>query len=275
MPQTIVITGATSGIGAVAATRFAALGWHVFACGLPGEAAPNLPNVVSVALDITDDASVQSLLSVVQVHTDGILGLVNNAGIQVPSPLEALPVSALQRQLDVNVLGHLRVIQALLPLLRVGHGRIVNVSSVMGEVAMPMLGAYSMSKHALEAMSDTLRLELDVPVSLIQMGAVQTPMTRGMHTLIGQMRATLSLAMAQRYAALCDQMQAALVRQSKSAIPPEAVVDAMLRALTDRQPTARYRVDTATKGLSLMRRLAPEAISDAILKWSLGIKKPQ
>lgn len=266
--KTVVITGASGGIGAAATTYFAAQGWRVIACGFP-ELPASGANVVPLLCDITQDASVAGLVARCggEVH-----GLVNNAGIHLPAPLEGLPLDQLRQQFEVNVIGHLRVTQALLPLLRAAQGRIINVSSLMGEVALPLMGAYSMSKHALEAMSDALRLELDVPVSVVQMGAVQTPMTTAMGALLDVAYARMPHLLQARYALLQQQMKQALARQGSRAIPPQQVVHTIERALTDRQPQARYRVDTATRGLSLMRRLSPERVGDAILRWSLGIK---
>ena len=214
-------------------------------------------------------------MSQVRQVTNQLHGLVNCAGINLLGALETLPIERLSKQLEVNTFGTLCVIQACLPLLRVGKGRIVNVSSIMGEVAMPLLGAYSISKHALEAMSDVLRLELHpsgIKVSVIQMGAVQTPMTSQMRQLVDAAAAKLSEQQRIHYHWLYDGMRQALQRQAQSAISSEQVADVIFHVLTAKNPKERYRVDAASKGLSLMRRLAPEAIGDWILLKALGLK---
>jgi NAD(P)-dependent dehydrogenase (short-subunit alcohol dehydrogenase family) len=226
-------------------------------------------------VDITDPASVQAMCERVQAQTTTLQGLVNCAGINVPAALEHLPIDRLQHQFAVNTFGTLRVTQACLPLLREGRGRVVNVSSVMGEVAMPLLGAYSMSKHALEAMSDVLRLELrpsGIRVSVVQMGAVQTPMTDHMGDLVDRAQHDLNDTQRAQTAWLYDGMRRALQTQARSAIPAQHVADVVVHALTAKRPKERYRVGVASWGLSLMQRLAPEAIRDWILRRALGLK---
>ena len=163
----IVITGASSGIGAACARYLDALGFTVWAgvrSTQDGEALTRLTSsrLRVLMLDVTDPASIEAARKTLAEATrdTGLAGLVNNAGISVAGPLELLPLSEVRTQFEVNVIGVLAVTQALLPLLRLARGRIVNISSIAGLAATPFLGAYCSSKFALEAMSDALRLEL-------------------------------------------------------------------------------------------------------------------
>lgn len=288
--KSVFISGATSGIGLTTAQQLDAQGWRVFAAALPDDDATDLINTTSdhlvhLPLDITNAQAVRDAVLKIENHAienqaienytnEGLFAVVNNAGINHPGPIETLPIETIQQQFDVNVFGHLNVIQALLPLLRQTRGRIVNVSSIMGQVAMPTLGAYSMTKHALEALSDVLRLELapqGITVSLVIMGAVQTPMTHQMADALINAREHLDDDMRQRYATLFDEMQEALTKQGQQAIPPQQVAQAIITALTTNTPKPRYVVDGAAKGLLMLRHLAPDAIRDTILKRALGL----
>ncbi len=282
--KTVFISGATSGIGFAAAQQLDALGWRVFAAGLPDgdftaltqEASQNL---TALPLDITDAQAVSEAAAQIIQETDdsGLHGLVNSAGIQIVSPLEALPIERLQQQLEVNLYGHLRMTQALLPALRKARGRIVNVSSLMGRVAMPLLGAYSISKHALEALTDGLRLELapwGIHVASVQPGAVATPMTAGMQQMLAEAEAELPEQAQADYADLFQAMSGALAQQNANAVPVEKVADAILHALSSDNPKIRYAVGAAAAGLLAMRTYAPDAIGDAILKRALGLRNP-
>jgi NAD(P)-dependent dehydrogenase (short-subunit alcohol dehydrogenase family) len=280
--QHIFISGATSGIGLASALTLATHGWQVFAGGLPTDDFSSLahPNITSIQIDITDAQSVTYAKTTIETHLGDqrLSALVNCAGINLPAPLELLTIEQLQRQLEVNLYGHLRVIQTFLPHLRSTHGRIINISSVMGKVVMPLLGAYSISKHALEALTDGLRLELSpwrIRVSLIAMGAVQTPMTTAMDALIQNNYDQQTPTDQALYGDLYANMQSALHTQETNAIPVTAVVNAITHALTARKPKTRYYVDGATKGLIAMRKFAPDNIGDDILKRALGLQKSE
>lgn len=270
MQKTVFISGATSGIGLVTTKKLVESGWKVYAAALPDADFGVLPeNAIPLPLDICDFASVQAASKRIEAETGCLDGLVNNAGIQIAAPLEEVSMESLRQHFEVNVFGHLNVIQTMLPLLRKSESpRIVNVSSLMGKVAMPMLGAYSMSKHALEAMSDTLRMELagfGIQVSLIEMGAIATPMTeKAAHALEANPSAL--------YGDLFKAMANTLRKQGQRAIPPEQVAKAILHALSAKKAKPRYVVDAATLGLFIMRKFAPDDIGDKILRWSLGLR---
>jgi NAD(P)-dependent dehydrogenase (short-subunit alcohol dehydrogenase family) len=276
-PKIALITGATGGIGYATAHHLIGAGWHVWGAGLPSDDFTPLQKLGAhpLAMDITDEAHVRKGFARVYDTHGRLDALVNAVGVQAPAPLEHLPIEALERTFAVNVAGHLRVVQHALPLLKSSKGRIVAVSSLMGKVAFPMLGAYSMSKHALEAMCDALRLELapfGVSVCLVAMGAVDTPMAHNMDALLKEARANHPEA--HDYGALYDALAQTLAQQAQSAISPQAVANAIVRTLNARTPKPRVVVDTPTWGLTLMRRLAPLEVADRILARALRLRLP-
>src|SRR5262245_1510832 len=172
----VVITGASTGIGAACALDCAARGMTVFAGVRVPRAGESLaekggPSLHPITLDVTDESSIMRSVEMVQraVGEGGLGGLVNNAGISIGSPLELIPLAQLRKQLEVNVIGQIAVTQAFLPLLRRGRGRIVNMGSIAGRGTIPMMGPYSASKFALEALTESVRLELcplDIELSI-------------------------------------------------------------------------------------------------------------
>lgn len=181
---TVLVTGAGRGIGRATALRLAASGWTVHAGVRRAEdgealvAASPGGRLHPVLLDITDAAQIAAAVSTLPDRLDAV---VNNAGVVVPGPVEAVALDALRRQLEINVVGQIAVTQAVLPRLRTARGRVVFVSSVSGRVSAPMMGLYSASKYALEALADALRMELRpwrVGVVLVEPGAIDTDTLR-------------------------------------------------------------------------------------------------
>src|SRR5258708_33287478 len=183
--RSVVATGASTGIGEACALRLDRRGFHVFAGvrrevdggALKQKASGRLTPIL---LDVTDASSIKSAAAAVAASLDeeGLSGLVNNAGIAIAGPLEFLPIDELRRQFEVNVIGQIAVTQAFLPLLRKGHGRIVNMGSISGRLAFPLLGPYAASKFALRALTTALRMELrpwGIPVSIIEPSGIATP----------------------------------------------------------------------------------------------------
>jgi NAD(P)-dependent dehydrogenase (short-subunit alcohol dehydrogenase family) len=259
--KTVLVTGASTGIGAACATHFAQRGWRVLAGVRTAGDAP--AGTEEVLLDVTDAAAIASAAEGV----DRLEGLVDNAGIAVASPLEFLPLDELRYQLEVNVVGQLAVTQALLPAIRAARGRIVIVGSIAGKSALPFLGAYAMSKHALEAMADSLRVELapeGIHVSLVEPGTIATPIWTKPRPLLDELPEEANV----RYGKRMTAFRAVAAKRSASAAPAETVVRAVAHALTAGSPKTRYLVGRDAKIRAGIERL-PDGLRDRILTKAL------
>ncbi|SFB28604.1 NADP-dependent 3-hydroxy acid dehydrogenase YdfG [Amycolatopsis marina] len=275
-PGTVLITGAGRGIGRATAQQLAASGWDVIA-GVRDEVAGKTlaaesPRIRPIELDITVAEHLSRLSDVLPGRLDAV---VNNAGIAVGGPVETVALADLRHQLEVNVIGQVAVVQAVLPRLRKSRGRIVFVSSVNGRVAIPMSGIYNASKFALEALADNLRVELrpwDIRVVLVEPGCIDTDPWRGMLDLLDGVVEDMSPEHRELYAIhnagqrkLCEKLQ----RQTK---PAATVATAIERALTDRRPHARHLVGRDARALAAMRAALPTRTLDAI--WARGLGLP-
>ena len=281
----VVVTGASSGIGRAAALLLARRGWLVFAgvrrasdgaalavaAGALGVGALLLPRL----LDVTDAASVAAAADEVGVALAArgirLTGLVNNAGIAVAGPLEEVPIARLRQVLEVNVVGAVAVTQALLPLLRQGRGRIVNISSVAGRVASPFLGPYAASKFALEALSDALRVELapwGLAVVLIEPGPVATSIWGKGEALVEADR--VGVGDDSPYAPRIEQLRAAFRRNARRGMAAEAVAEVIVRALEVPHPRVRYMIGRNRVAVALLARLVPDRLRDRILTGRSG-----
>ncbi len=281
MRGAVVITGASSGIGAACARHLDQLGFTVWA-GVrrktDGDALARAasPRLRVVMLDVTDPMSIAEAGRAIAEGTSGsgLAALVNNAGISVAGPLELLPLAEVRMQFEVNVIGALAVTQVLLPSLRLARGRIVNISSIAGLAATPFLGAYCGSKFALEAMSDALRMELapwGIAVSLVEPGAIQSQIwqraTMSATRVLGEV-APEALAL---YAEPLGRMQKVIAGAAARAIPADAVAHIVARALTASRPRTRYLVGTDARFRALLKRILPDRAQDRLLAWFMGI----
>ncbi len=279
--KAVVITGASTGIGAACAWHLDRLGFTVFA-GVrrveDGEAlkAQGSERFQALLLDITDAGSIARARQVVTdlVGDCGLAGLVNNAGIAVAGPLEVVPVADLRRQFEVNVIGQVAVTQAFLPLLRQGRGRIVNMGSIAGRAAMPVMGPYSASKFALEAVTDALRLEVQqwgIKVSIVEPGAIATPIWTKSGSKAEELEAGASEELKTLYAGVIAGVRARVAEAAARAISPDAVSDAVVQALTAAHPQTRYLVGRDAKVRALMIKLLPDRWSDRLMTWILKL----
>jgi NAD(P)-dependent dehydrogenase (short-subunit alcohol dehydrogenase family) len=275
--KSVLITGASSGIGEACAAFLDARGLRVFAGVRKEVDAQRLQSSASdrltpVLLDIVDGESIARAGEVVRetVGEHGLDGLVNNAGIGVTGPLEFVPMEDLRRQFEVNVFGHVAVTQQLLPMLRAASGRIVNMSSIGGRFAAPFLGPYSMSKFAVEAYSDALRRELSpwgIDVSCVEPGAIATPIWQ--KSIDAQAGAPLRARTL--YAPGMDASRRYAERSSRDALPPELVARVVYHALTAPKPRTRYLIGTRAKIAATLTRLLPDRMLDAAIRKMLGI----
>jgi NAD(P)-dependent dehydrogenase (short-subunit alcohol dehydrogenase family) len=279
--RAVVITGASSGIGRATALYLAARGFRVFAGVRKQRDAEMLRTesggrVVPVELDVTDRASIASAVLAVQAQLGerGLDGLVNNAGIATPAPIEYMSADVLRRQFEVNVFGQIAVIQAFLPLIRRARGRIVNIGSVGSHLALPFGGALCGSKGAFTLLSDSLRLELrpyGIHVCLIEPGAISTP---AVDKTLGDAEAVIGSLPAEgaaRYGAkMREFMRRGHERETKGS-PPEVVAEAIHDALTARRPRLRYPVGADATMLVTLPRLLPQRALDRVRLRVLGM----
>ena len=278
----VVITGASTGIGEACALHLDQMGYRVFAGirkAADGESLRRRASerLVPVRLDVSDEMEIgQAARSIKEaLGGEGLAGLINNAGIVVGGMLEFLPLDALRRQLEVNVVGQIAVTQAFIPSLRKVRGRIVNISSVSGLISSPFTGAYSASKFALEALSDSLRMELrpwKIDVSLIEPGFIQTPIIRKSFADAEALRGQLPGEALHLYGSNLRSVVAATQKEAAKAAPTEVVVRAVVHALTARRPRTRYVVGAHSSFEINMGRALPDRWLDALIVRHLGLK---
>ena len=278
MPS-VLITGASSGIGRATSLRLARSGWSVLAgvrdasVGERLEAEAPAGRIRALALELTDGAHLASAAEIVRAEYGGRLdALVNNAGMGVGGPLELLSADRLREQFEVNVFAQVALTRALLPALRAAQGRIVLVSSIGGLVATPFTAPYAASKHALEAIGDCLRVELrssHVQVALIEPGSVATPIWDK-----GREQAA-SLEIPAEYERLYGAVPAALGRvmeqTARRGIGPEAVAQTIERALGARRMRSRYLVGRDARIMLTLRRALPDRAFDAVLRRAMHL----
>jgi NAD(P)-dependent dehydrogenase (short-subunit alcohol dehydrogenase family) len=277
--NTIVVTGASSGIGKACALQLAQLGFQVFAgirqkadsATLQREASAGL---TPIFLDVTDAASITSAADTVAtaVGETGLAGIVNNAGIAVAGPLEFLPVSEIRKQLEVNVIGQIAVTQAFLPLLRQGQGRIVNIGSLGGRIAMPFVGPYSAAKFAMEALTDSLRIELrpwHIPVSIVEPGFITTPIWEKSKEVADTTFKNLPPQADDLYGRAIPAVREVYSHLGRTGTPAEEVAKVIVQALTAARPKTRYMVGRGSRlGIPVLERL-PDKLRDFLITWWL------
>lgn len=270
---TVVVTGASTGIGAATCRHLAGLGFDVLAGVRREEDAALVESwsgrVRAQRLDVTEPDQVAALATAVATGPGPLRALVNNAGIAVVGPVEALTVEDWRQQLEVNVLGQVAVTRTLLPRLIDTRGRIVMMSSIGGLVAGPLFGPYSASKFAIEAFTDVLRREvgpLGVRVVAVEPGAIATPIwERG--RLAGDDRwAGVEPDVQHRYARLVDAVHALADRGSRDGLPAEVVAEVVGRALTAQRPRTRYLVGRDAVAQAWLGRLLPDRLMDALVR---------
>jgi NAD(P)-dependent dehydrogenase (short-subunit alcohol dehydrogenase family) len=274
MPR-VLVTGAARGIGRATTLRLAAAGWDVVAGVRQASDADalveaNPGRITAVTLDITDEHQVAALDASLPETLDG---LVNNAGVVVGGPVEAIPVSELRRQLEVNVVGQAAVTQAVLPRLRASHGRIVFVSSLSGRIATPMMGAYNASKFALEGMADALRLELapwGVRVVLVEPAQTDTDLWRRADADLDDAVESLAPEHRELYAGHIAGFRKTIPRAQRAAAPADGVAAIIEKALTTASPRARYVPGAVPRAQFFVAQLLPTPIRDRVLRAGTG-----
>jgi NAD(P)-dependent dehydrogenase (short-subunit alcohol dehydrogenase family) len=271
--KAVLITGCSSGIGWATAKRLSEVGWRVYATARNVEKITPLEEngCKLLPLDVTDEDSMRRAVEEVERQEGAVGVLVNNAGYSQSGAVEAVPIEKVRAQFETNVYGLARMCQLVLPgMRRQGYGRIVNVSSMGGKLTFPGAGYYHASKHAVEAISDALRFEVEgfgIKVSVIEPGLIRTGFA---NAAVGSMDGPES----DPYAGF-DEADAKATTEnyeqgpfSRLAGEPEAVAEAIERALSARNPRSRYAVTPSAHLFLGLRRLLPDGAWDAVLKSS-------
>jgi NAD(P)-dependent dehydrogenase (short-subunit alcohol dehydrogenase family) len=272
--QSVVVTGASTGIGEGCALRLDKMGWHVFATvrsprdvdALKRKATDRLTPLI---IDVTDTTSISAAAQTVQdaVGDTGLHALVNNAGIAVAGPLEYLPVEELRKQLEVNVIGQIAVTQQFLPLLRKARGRVVNIGSVSGRITTPLMGPYCASKYAIEALTGALRMELqpwDIKVILIAPAAIATPIWRKALAQGDRLAEDFTQEAFEKYGPIITAMRKFAAGADSGALPRAHAVRSVVHAITSPKPRTRYTVG-ATARVSEVLRFLPDRFRENLI----------
>jgi len=269
--RNVLITGCSSGIGAVAARILRDRGWQVIPTVRKPEDLDRLrqDGFDPVELDLADSDSVQQCAGRVLERVDRRLGaLVNNAGFAQPGAMEDITREALRRQFEVNVFGLQELTNCFVPGFRQqGYGRIVNISSIFGLISVPFVGSYCASKYALEALSDSLRVEMrssGVSVSLIEPGAIVTEFRRNA-AAAGEMLDIAGSRFTDSYTREIERRKKQEKKPDLFTRPPEDVATKILHALESKHPKARYRVTIPAHAMAFLKRVLPTSVFDRLM----------
>jgi|SRR5579862_6239501 NAD(P)-dependent dehydrogenase (short-subunit alcohol dehydrogenase family) len=279
--KTVVITGASSGIGRSCVARMNRAGWSVFATVRKMEdgnrlKAAGVAHVFPVIMDVRDESSIINAAEEVasQVGAAGLDGLVNVAGIGMMRPVEYSTTSELHEIFEINVFGQIAVTQAFCSLLKAKAGRIVNITSVGVNIAIPFGGLLNSSKSAFSMLSDSLRLELHpfgVRVCAVEPGAISTPAVEKTLGDVERVIASLPAEGRAQYAGMLRNFAKRAYAREKNGSAPEAVARAVHHALTSNRPRIRYRVGKHAKLLATLPRILPEQVLDALRLRMFGL----
>jgi NAD(P)-dependent dehydrogenase (short-subunit alcohol dehydrogenase family) len=276
----VVVTGASSGIGKACALLFARSGYRVFAgvrnadIFCPEEAGPSF---VPLELDVTRPEEIETAFQEVSRSLrpdEGVAGLVNNAGIVVSGPLECLPVQSLRQQFEVDVLGHMAVTRAFIPLLRKAGGRILNIGTAGWRLDPPFLGPYISAKHALEGLTHALRRELQplgIHVVMIVPGPVRTPFWEKAYALSYSLEKSFRPECRRLYADRYNKGRVAIDRMRRRALPAEAAARVVKAALESRRPKLRYYVGHTAVAGAIAAGLIPQRLNDWLTEKVLSL----
>ena len=272
----VVVTGVSSGIGWAISDILIKNGYGVFGSVRKKEQGEALEKIwgelfTPLLMDITDEKAIKDSVSMVSEALNGktLSGLVNNAGIAVAGPLELLKTEELRKQIEVNLIGPFMVAKLFLPLLggikdfNGKPGRIINITSVGGRIAMPFNGPYSISKYGLEAFTDSLRRELQIygiDVIAIGPGAVNTPIWDKVGSN-ERIKGTL-------YESPAKKLSDFMIPEGKKGYPPEIIAVVVLKALTLKHPKARYAVVKGKFQNWILPQLMPKRAMDRMLRKS-------
>lgn len=281
--KTILITGCSTGFGRVTTLHLLKRGWRVLATVRKEEDKQSLLKEASEQLasdqlavflcDVTDDDQVKALGKSVADSVPQLDALINNAGTSYPMPIELLPLSHLRAQLELNVVAQVAVTQAVMPLIRKAKGTIINVTSISGKITYPNLGAYAASKHALEAISDALRVEVapfGVKVVVVEPGASATPIWKTAKERAYNEMKQQGIDLGD-YKPLVKSVTKMTVAMERDGFPVEDFSKLIEAILNQKNPRARYAIPSSIGVRMWLRQVAPDWIVDRLmrsrLKW--------
>ena len=272
--RSVLVTGASTGIGRATVERLDAAGWRVFAGVRKQEDADSLgqagsERVLPLILDVTDAGQIAAAAQRIGEEAEGRLeGLVNNAGIAVPGPLETLPLEDFRRQVEVNLTAQVAVTQAMLPLIRRAPGRIVFIASIGGRIAFPLNGAYHAAKFGVEAVGDVFRQELrpwKIGVSIVEPGSIDTPIWERGSANADEIEARAHPEQDALYGKAIASFRKVVQDLADRGIPPEKVAKEIAHALEADRPRTRYLVGLDAKLQARLKVVIPDRVWDLIV----------
>jgi len=279
----VVVTGASSGIGKACALHLDSKGFRVFAGVRKQPDADALKQRASdqltpILIDVTDVSSVARAAEAVAsaLNDEGLFALVNNAGISLSGPLEFIPLDQLRTQLETNVIGQVAVTQAFMPLLRRGRGRVINIGSESGILSVPLGGPYCASKFAMEALTDSLRMELrpwGISVSMVAPGFVATPIIDKDRDNWSEIKQRLPQEARKLYDPSINSANRFVDKIRRFESSPDSVAKTVGKALTAKRPKRRYIAGRGARIYPIFARHTPVPLRDWILMKMLGIHK--
>jgi NAD(P)-dependent dehydrogenase (short-subunit alcohol dehydrogenase family) len=279
-PRAVLITGASTGIGAACAAFLAAQGYRVYTGWRQIPEQASLSSLIQpVQLDVCSESDWQAVTALIaQAEPEqGLYALINNAGIGLGGPIEYLPVERFRTQFEVNYFAVIQAIQSCLPLLRRGQpGRIINISSVNGKIVTPFLSPYCSSKFALEALTEALRLELSpwkIHCSLIEPGVIRTPIFEKAQVQFKDLKTVLPEQAFKDYADVFVSFEKVLGNIGTRGTEPESVARSVAKVLAANSPRLRYPVGNDAHIAMLLRKILPDrAIEFLLRKFSVAKK---
>ena len=276
--KTVMITGVSTGIGKACAVLLAREGFRVYGSVRKPEDGEALCREIGerfsyLLMDVTREGEVRQAAESLRIDLSGqgLWGLVNNAGVATGGPLEFVPVDEVRRQFEVNVVGQVAVTQAFMPLMREARGRIVNIGSVGGLVSTPFQAPYNASKFALEALTDSLRVELrpwGMQVAIVEPGNIATPIWEKSLSLYQDLSSRLPPETLEYYGPVLEKLRKHLAKPRD--VPPDVVAEAVLHALTAERPKTRYLIGDDARSLARLRYL-PDRLRD----WFIARRVPK
>ena len=278
--RSVLVTGSSTGIGRATALRLDAAGWQVFAGVRKQDDADSLraagsERLTPVMLDVTDAEAISAAAALLgdELGSAGLDGLVNNAGVAIPSPLETMPIDAFRRQIEVNLTGQVAVTQAMLPLIRGARGRIVFVSSIGGRIAFPLTGAYHAAKFGVEAVGDVFRQELrrwGISVSVVEPGSIDTPIWDSGERAADQIGGDIETR-EKLYGKAIARYRKLTRNLAERGIEPDKVVEVIEHALSASRPRSRYLVGLDAKTQARIKPVIPTRIWDRIVARMMNL----